>query len=182
MASNTIEKEFGIERMEGKREKEVLQVSEESEEYENLVEITMDTDDIYQKLVKCIFDELDEEVKNAEDIKKLPKLDIIYTKQKTMWTNFRKVCDSIKRDERDIIRFIKNEYKREPSVNDGGTMLIKGKYLSMLPNTFKKYASIFVICKSCGSFETEVVRNHRLGVDYLVCTSKGCETPIVKKK
>jgi len=153
------------------------------EKFEDFIEISMDTDTIYEKLLGELFETLDNDLNNNPDEEKLPKLDIIFDiSKKTVWKNFKTVCGIIQRDETDLLKFINNEFRRVPSVNKYGHLLITGRFTSMIPNTFKKYVQLFVRCPACGSLKTIINKNYHMGIDYMICSKRNCSSPIIKNR
>ncbi len=151
--------------------------------YQDLIDPTMDTDIIYERLLEELYDVLDCDKATHKDEDKLPNLDIVFDiSKKTVWKNFKNFINAVQRKETDITDFIKNEYGRTPSINKHGHLLITGRYTSIMSNTIRKYVQLFVKCPACGSLKTTISKNHHMGIDYLICTKRNCSSPIIKNK
>ena len=102
--------------------------------------------------------------------------------RKTQFVNFTAFCESIKRDEQTIKKFIEMELNTTSSVLPSGGLLIdrmdktttEGEMQIML----MRYMTEFILCheKKCKSNNTQIVKDGR--ITYLVCNQCCSKKPI----
>jgi translation initiation factor 2 subunit 2 len=95
---------------------------------------------------------------------------------KTVISNFFQIAKILRRDSQHILKFILRELATPAETK--GTQIVFGRKVSAarLNETIEKYAKIFVLCKSCGKPDTQIIKKDR--VDYLKCTACGAQSPI----
>jgi translation initiation factor 2 subunit 2 len=107
----------------------------------------------------------------------ISKPDIKYENRKTYWYNFGKNCSQINRNIEQLKKFIDKEMSVESSINEKSNIIIKGRYnFIMIASAYKKYIKNYVICSSCKSMDTEIIRNSSNRLDYLKCLNPKCNT------
>jgi translation initiation factor 2 subunit 2 len=153
----------------------------------NMFEISINDviDTQYNFLLNNLFEELEanKTVISAGKDEKVTLPDVVFDiSKKTIWKNFKINCKELNRNEKDICNFFKSEYQRSNSINKLGQLLIPGKYTTMVNSTFKKYIKMFVQCSVCKSIKTDIIINHRMGLDYIVCNNCKIEKSIIKQK
>lgn len=108
---------------------------------------------------------------------------IIFSNKKTIWKNFRKNCDQIQRPELHFERFIQNEYSVVTSINKNGQLLIIGRYpIQMIISSYKKYIKLYVLCATCKSYKTNIIKNINTRINYVNCLNCKTSKPIIKTK
>lgn len=107
----------------------------------------------------------------------IDKPDIKYENRKTFWYNYDKNCSQINRTVEQLKKFIEKEMAVETSINDKSNLILRGKYnFTMIASTYKKYIKNYVICSTCKSIDTEIIRNSSNRLDYLKCLNNKCNT------
>lgn len=108
-----------------------------------------DLDIIYNKLQENKPDLIERKKKS------LQHPHVIKNNNKTVWTNFQKICTSLNRDPKHVYDFFLEELGTTGSIDGEQNFVIKGIFK---PNIFekmlKKYIKHYVSCHSCKSLET----------------------------
>lgn len=142
------------------------------------INVNLSPDDVYTLLLDDIFETINDNNelfgnKNAN----ISKPDIKYENRKTFWYNYGKNCFQINRTMEQVKKFIEKEMAVETSINDKSNLIIRGKYnFSMIASAYKKYIKNYVMCGTCKSMETLIVRNSSNRLDYLKCLNSKCNT------
>lgn len=125
-----------------------------------------------------LLDRLYDELKNKKVTKTncpLPKL--TRDGRKTIFENFAVFCNSCKKPINHVEDFLKREMKITTSISGNNQLIITGNYtLKDIGPHLQKYAEIYVICSSCKSTNTEVIKEDRM--NYLMCNNCMCRKPI----
>ncbi len=88
-----------------------------------------------------------------------PKLSLIGSKR-TGWSNFESTAEMIKRDPQHVSSFVENELGTTVSHAKEGLLVIKGRFrTNQMESILKKYVERYVKCKTCHSYNTNLVRN-----------------------
>ncbi len=92
---------------------------------------------------------------------------------RTIITNFRQVCDYLRRDCLHLGKFLQRELAA-PGKQDGDRLiLVKKVPSSRINEKIKQYVEEFVLCKECGKPDTELVKQDRfLFLHCLACGAK----------
>jgi len=101
--------------------------------------------------------------------------------KKSYINNFIDVCKSINRDSEEIRSFLGKELRMETSMKENKSLKIDGmvRSVGMIENIIKNYVINHVMCKSCKSCKTNVIKEGR--INYLVCTTCNAKMAIDKK-
>lgn len=134
-----------------------------TDEQEKLLMKSQDEiDDVYNTLLDKLYDCISES-KKSDTKTKIPHPKSYKKNKKTIWENFEKNCQSINRSMDHVMAFILAEYGCTGSIDGKNQLNINGKYLDKhFENTFKKYISEYVVCKTCKSLNTEFIKDNRL--------------------
>ena len=90
----------------------------------------------------------------------------------TIFTNFSKICYSIKRDPKHVMQFIMSELQTTASQKDDGQLLCKGRFTSpQIQTILRKYVRTYVECKTCHCIDTKL---SKVGNIYYINCNK-CE-------
>ncbi len=93
---------------------------------------------------------------------------VSFQNRKSFYTNFRKFCTNIGRNELDVKRFLDDELCCSSSIDSNGAMVIDGRFRSKnLEKPLSNYLTSYVICRECGSSKTELVKEDR--IQFLKC-------------
>ena len=126
----------------------------------------------YEKLLNKAY----EEVKPIEGqgIRfELPKVKSNLEGNKTIWTNFTEICNYLKRPVNHVEKFIEKAVAT-PGKIVGDRLIFAGKILnSKLQDKLAEYVKEFIICKECGKYDTELLKEGNFYfVHCLVCGAK----------
>jgi translation initiation factor 2 subunit 2 len=115
-------------------------------------------------------------IENTSNYKnlKLPKPAITFTPKfkKTIWSNFYKICEILKRDTEHIRKYLITEFSTTSSINSQNELILKGKYnLNMIDSIIKKYISEYISCKICGNLNTLLEKDSSSRLYYIICLS-----------
>lgn len=145
--------------------------------------LNMDENELYIYLLENIYDSLNENSNlfgNSELLVAKPEAKFDITK-KTIWSNFRAICNEIKKDEEHVANFFAKEYSTNISINQEGCLLIKGRYSDIIiGSTLRKYIKTFLQCSACKSINTSIDRKPNK-LTYLVCHNEKCKCEKVIK-
>ncbi len=105
----------------------------------------------------------------------IPTLEIEHIGDHTVITNFKYICDRLRREPRIIMRFFLKELAMPGTVNERGNLVIYRRVASHTLNAlYQKFLATYVRCPTCGSYDTELVRKGK--VWYIKCLACGAET------
>ncbi len=105
----------------------------------------------------------------------IPTLEIEHIGDHTIITNFRHICDRLRREPRIMMRFFLKELAMPGTVDERGNLVIYRRVASHTLNTlYQKFLAAYVRCPTCGSYDTELVRKGK--VWYIKCLACGAET------
>ncbi len=129
----------------------------------------------YEALLERLYSNLPERAK-VQPIE-IPEFQIIRTGPYTRITNFKQVCDRIRREPRICMRYLLKEIGARGAIDDSGALTI---FLKVSRNTlrqlFKRFLETYVRCSTCGSYHTELRRQGKVWV--IRCLACGAETPV----
>lgn len=145
--------------------------------------LDMDENELYVYLLEDIYDSLNQNsnlLGNSEILVAKPEAKFDITK-KTIWSNFRNICNEIKSSENQVSNFFAKEYSTTLSINQEGHLLIKGRYSDiMIGSTLKKYIKTFLQCSACKSINTSIEKKINK-LTFLVCHNEKCKCEKVIK-
>ena len=143
--------------------------------------LDMDENELYIYLLENIYDSLNNNLfGNSEILVAKPEARFDVSK-KTIWSNFRNICNELKSDENKIANFFAKEYSTTISINQEGHLLIKGRYSDiMIGTTLKNYIKTFLQCSACKGINTSVEKKQNK-LNYLVCYNEKCKCEKVIK-
>ncbi|KAA8499738.1 Eukaryotic translation initiation factor 2 subunit beta [Porphyridium purpureum] len=102
--------------------------------------------------------------------------------KKTVFFNFGDICKSIHRQPDHLMAYLGAELGTSSNLQDGGRLVIKGKFQPKgIENVLRRYIKEYVICSSCMSPETVLMRDANSRLYFLQCESCGATrsvTPI----
>jgi len=102
--------------------------------------------------------------------------------KKTVFFNFGDICKSIHRQPDHLLAYLSAELGTTGNLQEGGRLVIKGKFQPKgIENVLRRYIKEYVICSSCMSPETVLMRDANSRLYFLQCESCGATrsvTPI----
>ena len=125
----------------------------------------------YDTMLAKIFSKL--QITTAEGIpSKVKEADVAkMTPTKFQIKNFDDICKSIHRAPADVAEFIKGKLKCDVALQEE-VLVIKSKVnAAQIREIINQYVQQFVMCMSCGSFQTVITKAENLKDQILICES-----------
>ena len=108
----------------------------------------------------------------------LPTVESIIQGKQTIWKNFSKVAKDLKRDEKQVYKFVMKEISTASTIQNG-TLVLNGIFNNFkLNQILTKYIKFFVLCVECKKPDTEIINQSNVKV--LKCTACGAISPLPK--
>lgn len=140
--------------------------SSETKECRPFSGLVMNYDDLLNVLFSTI-------PKKKKLILKPPKINNI--NKRTVWENFLEICDTINRPHDHLLTYLMAELAIEGSVDSQGHLILRGYFTQkQIESIVKKYIRIYVLCKTCGSYETKIEKS------MIQCSVCQCSCPLEK--
>eukprot|EP00737_Agarophyton_chilense_P000785 gb/GEZJ01000870.1/.p3 GENE.gb/GEZJ01000870.1/~~gb/GEZJ01000870.1/.p3 ORF type:complete len:294 (-),score=63.30 gb/GEZJ01000870.1/:1342-2223(-) len=99
--------------------------------------------------------------------------------KKTVFLNFGSICKSIHRQQEHLLNYIGAELGTTSNIQDGGRLVIKGRFgAEGIANVLKKYMLEYVICTSCRSPDTVLMRDANTRLYFVSCESCGAKRSV----
>jgi translation initiation factor 2 subunit 2 len=89
---------------------------------------------------------------------------------KTVISNFKKFCDSVKKDQLIVKKYMEDSLRVESNINLVGALIItKGPKPPEIYKTFGDYVKNYIMCQEpkCNSLDTEIIKIDR--ITFLAC-------------
>ena len=95
---------------------------------------------------------------------------------RTLVTNFKEICDRLRRDQTHLLRFLAREMATAGAV-EGVRAVFQGKFGSaIIERLIERYVQEFVRCPVCSQPDTKIVREDR--IHFMICEACGAKSPI----
>lgn len=95
---------------------------------------------------------------------------------RTLVTNFKEICDRLRRDQTHLLRFLAREMATAGAV-EGARAVFQGKFGStIIERLIERYVQEFVRCPVCSQPDTKIVREDR--IHFMICEACGAKSPI----
>lgn len=106
----------------------------------------------------------------------VPKPTCSVVGNRTLVTNFKEICDRLRRDQTHLLRFLAREMATAGAV-EGVRAVFQGKFGStVIERLIRQYVQEFVRCPICGQPDTKIVREDR--IHFMICEACGAKSPI----
>lgn len=94
--------------------------------------------------------------------------------KKTCITNYKTICNNIKRLPEDVQKFFEVELQTSTSIDGNGNIILVGDYgEGSIKKVFKNYIDKHVFCQQCKNLNTELIKKGKLTyMKCLVCFSE----------
>lgn len=129
----------------------------------------------YTKLLKRAYSQLPTNTFEHKRFE-IPRSRVYIIGMRTIFQNFKEVCDALNRTPRHLLKVLSNEMATSAAM-DGTRLILQGKFRA---NTFERligrYVTEFVICPICKRPDTKIVKEKRLF--FLVCEACGAKSAI----
>ncbi len=152
-------------------DKESLQyITASEEEYKHLLDRIID-----------IIAEKNPEMLGNEKKFSLPVIQISKAGTRSVWTNFKDICDLINRQIDHVYNFFVKELGTEASLGGENQFFLKGKYNSnKIETLISKYVKEYVRCPNCKSFDTVLNKNNNTRLLMLECNFCNTKRSVAK--
>lgn len=99
--------------------------------------------------------------------------------KKTVFLNFGAICKSIHRQQEHLLTYMGAELGTNGNIQDGGRLVIKGRFTPEgIANVLKRYMLEYVICTSCRSPDTVLMRDANTRLYFVSCESCGAKRSV----
>jgi translation initiation factor 2 subunit 2 len=99
--------------------------------------------------------------------------------KKTVFLNFGGICKSIHRQQDHLLAYMGAELGTSGNIQDGGRLVIKGRFTAEgIANVLKRYMMDYVICQSCRSQDTVLMRDANTRLYFVSCESCGARRSV----
>lgn len=106
----------------------------------------------------------------------MPVVDSFNQGQKTVIKNFTAIIKTIRRDEKQVLKYLTKELAT-PISTEENRLILSGKFSQpQLQQAFEAYIKNFVLCKECNRPDTKI--SDRQGVKMLHCEACGAQQPL----
>ncbi len=126
----------------------------------------------YEKLL----DEAYKKIKPIEESSErfeIPLVQGMTEGNKTIITNFKQICDYLRRDCNHLLKFLQRELASPGTIEGDRVVLVKKVPSSKIDEKINQYVQEFVICKECKKPDTELIKQGEfLFVHCLACGAK----------
>merc|ERR1719313_268217 len=104
-------------------------------------------------------------------------------RKKTIFINFRELCDNMKRNYDHVSKFISNELGANVSLDTNMCMIVKGRFLAKtFENVIRRYITEYVLCHLCKSSETLIHKDHTNRLVCIKCNNCGASKSVPEIK
>jgi translation initiation factor 2 subunit 2 len=129
----------------------------------------------YEKMLDEAYSELPQKSLKHERLE-VPKPVCSTFGARTIFHNFKEVCDVLNRDPAYILRFMSKEMATAGTI-DGSRAIFQGRFeVETCNRLLGRYVNEFVVCPVCKRPDTKIVREKRLY--FLVCEACGARSPV----
>ncbi|KAL6079638.1 translation initiation factor eIF-2 beta subunit [Balamuthia mandrillaris] len=92
---------------------------------------------------------------------------------RTSWANFPETLKALNRDPQHLLTYVSVELGTPVNLDGSGRLMIKGQYFpKQIDKIVAQYIQDYVVCKTCGSRDTSLVKENRLY--FVECNSTLC--------
>lgn len=103
----------------------------------------------------------------------IPKATGMIEGNKTIITNFKQICDYLRRKPEHLIKFLQRELAAPGTIEQDRLILVKKVPSSRINEKIKEYVEEFVLCRECKKPDTELIKQGEfLFLHCLACGAK----------
>ena len=133
----------------------------------------------YDSLLEAAYEAVPDTVRSAERFE-IPTVDVLSEGKMTIIRNFVEVCEKIRRDPNDVLKYLLREFGTAGNL-EGRRAVLKSRIPeNSIQSRFNTYVETYVICSECGRPDTELIREGR--VLMLKCDACGAKRPVTVRK
>jgi len=130
----------------------------------------------YEKLLKKIQDKVSETRKVYTSRFELPKVDIMWQGNRTLFRNFPEFPKILRRDPEKVLQYLSREFATPAQYAGDKAVFVGKKEPHEFTSLFARYLKEYVECPTCKSPDTRVERLNR--VTFLVCEACGAKSSL----
>lgn len=129
----------------------------------------------YTKLLDRLYDKLPGNVMNKERFE-TPKAISAVEGSKTVISNYKQICDTLRRSPTHLLKFLLKEMATSGNV-DGQRLVLSGKFYPYVINEkIGIYVNLYVICPTCNRPDTDIIDEGRIKM--LKCSACGAKSSV----
>lgn len=126
----------------------------------------------YEKLLDEAYEKVKPITSNGERFE-IPKAEGMVEGNKTIITNFKQICDVLRRKCEHLAKFLQRELAAPGKIEGERLILVKKVPSSRINEKIKEYVEEFVLCKECKKPDTELIKQDEfLFLHCLACGAK----------
>jgi len=137
---------------------------------------------LYQTMLDRVYELLNKNNPEISNIKKykLPPIQIIKNgPKKIIWVNFNEICKCMNRTVEHLFQYFLSELGAEGSLDEHVRFIIKGRFAPLyIESILRKYIQEYVLCTSCGSFNTRLTKDSVSRLYFLFCNDCVCSKSV----
>jgi len=124
-------------------------------------------DEAYSKLPPSVFEHKRFEV---------PRPSITISGSRTIFHNFKEICDTINRDPNHVLKYLSKEMATAAAM-EGSRVIFQGRFeRDTFERLIKRYVEQYVMCPICRRPDTKIIKEKRLY--FLECEACGARSPV----
>jgi len=106
----------------------------------------------------------------------VPRPSITISGSRTIFHNFKEICDVINRDPNHVLKFLSKEMATATAM-EGSRVIFQGRFeTETFERLIKRYVEQYVICPVCRRPDTKIIKEKRLY--FLECEACGARSPV----
>lgn len=103
--------------------------------------------------------------------------------KKTVFLNFGAICKAIHRQQDHLLAYMGAELGTTGNMQDGGRLVVKGRFTGeAIAKVLKRYMTEYVVCTSCRSPDTVLMRDANTRLYFVSCESCGAKRSVAPIK
>ena len=126
----------------------------------------------YEEMLKDAYEKV-KPIQSKVERFEIPKVEGMVEGNKTIITNFKQICDCLRRKCEHLAKFLQRELASPGTIEGDRLILIKKVPSSRINEKIQEYVKEFVICKECGKPDTTLIKQDEfMFVHCLACGAK----------
>jgi len=129
----------------------------------------------YRKMLDEAYSELPPSVFEHKRFE-VPRPSITISGSRTIFHNFKEICDAVNRDPNHVLKFLSKEMATAAAM-EGGRVIFQGRFeTETFERLIKRYVEQYVMCPVCRRPDTKITKEKRLY--FLECEACGARSPV----
>ncbi|MDD3263667.1 MAG: translation initiation factor IF-2 subunit beta [Candidatus Nanoarchaeia archaeon] len=129
----------------------------------------------YNKLLEKALNEIPVDAISKERFE-IPKVTGHLRGNNTVVTNIQQVSKDLNREMDQLLKFLLKELATSAKFQGNSLVFNRRIPASSLNEKIKKFADVFVLCKTCGKPDTEIIKERNL--TFIKCNACGAKSPL----